>query len=96
MVGDNHDSDISIFVKNREVNCYPRPITGVVDTGGKFTAGVNDIRTGHIRDIVSGFLSSRPDWLPPPPHPEASVAPPPDSRWRGGDTLAAGEGAGGS
>ncbi len=24
---------------------------------------------------VSGFLSSRPNWLPSPPHPQASVAP---------------------
>jgi hypothetical protein len=26
-------------------------------------------------DIMPGFLSSRPNWLPPPPHPQASVAP---------------------
>jgi hypothetical protein len=26
---------------------------------------------------VPGFLSSRPDWLPAPPHTQASVVPPP-------------------
>ncbi len=26
---------------------------------------------------VPGFLSSRPNWLSPPSHPQASVAPPP-------------------
>ncbi len=24
---------------------------------------------------MPGFLSSQPNWLPPPPHPQASVAP---------------------
>ncbi len=26
---------------------------------------------------VTGFLSSRPNWVSPPPHPQGSVAPPP-------------------
>ncbi len=31
----------------------------------------------RVDDIVPGFLSSRPNWLPPlPPHLQASVAPP--------------------
>ncbi len=29
------------------------------------------------RHSAMGFLSSRPSWLLPPPHPQASVAPPP-------------------
>jgi hypothetical protein len=39
---------------------------------------------------VPGFLSSRPNCDPPPPHPQGSVAPPPlgskggDTRWGGG------------
>ncbi len=47
----------------------------------------------HRVDRVPGFLFSCPNWLPPPPYPQASVAPPPfGSR---GDTLASGKGAGG-
>ncbi len=30
----------------------------------------------HRVDRVPGFLSSRPNWIPPPPHSQASVAPP--------------------
>ncbi len=42
---------------------------------------------------VPGFLFSRPNWLPPPPHSWASVALPPlVPRW---DTLAMGRGGGG-
>jgi hypothetical protein len=41
-------------------------------------------------DRVPGFLSSRPNWLRPPPHPQGSVAPP-LPLWSGG----AGEHAGG-
>jgi hypothetical protein len=36
---------------------------------------------------VPGFLSSRPNWLPPPSHLPACVAPPPPWFWEG-DTLA--------
>jgi hypothetical protein len=42
-----------------------------------------------------GFLSSRPNWLPPPPHPQASVASPPPCFRRGGHTRL-GRGGGGS
>jgi hypothetical protein len=45
---------------------------------------------------MPGFLSSRPNWLPPPSYPHTSVAPP--LFWfggRGGHSLA-GEGAGGA
>ncbi len=39
----------------------------------------------HRVERVPGFLSSRPSWLSPPPHPQASVAPPPPQLWfRGG------------
>jgi hypothetical protein len=31
----------------------------------------------HKLDRLPGFLSSRPNWLPPPPLPLASVTPPP-------------------
>ncbi len=42
---------------------------------------------------MPGFLSSRPKWVPPIPHPQASVAPLP--RWsKGWDTLARGRGVG--
>ncbi len=44
----------------------------------------------HRAYRVPGFLSSRPNWLPPPLHPQAGVAPPPGSR--GGDTLDCGRG----
>jgi hypothetical protein len=46
-------------------------------------------------DGVPGFLSSRPNWLPPPPHPQVSVAPPFGPRGRGTYSLG-GEGVGGS
>ena len=45
----------------------------------------------HRVDSVPGFLYSRPNWVRPPPHPQASVAPPPlwfqkegmeHTRWR--------------
>ncbi len=43
--------------------------------------------------VVPGFLSSRPNWLPPPPHPQACVAP----LWfLGGTHSLAGEVGGGS
>jgi hypothetical protein len=55
-------------------------------------------RGAHLQSIlysVPGFLASRPNWLPPPPHPEVSVASP---LWFqmgvGGVTLARGRGAG--
>ncbi len=42
---------------------------------------------------MRGILSSRPNWIPPPPHPQGNVAPPPfGSKW---ETLARGEGVGG-
>ncbi len=47
---------------------------------------------------VPGFLSSRPVWLPPPPHPQASVASPFGSKvggGGGGTNSVAGVGAGG-
>ncbi len=38
---------------------------------------------------MPGFHSSRPNWVPPSPHSQGSVAPPP--LWvQGGDTLASG------
>jgi hypothetical protein len=43
---------------------------------------------------VSGFLSNRQNWVPPPLHPQESVAPPPLES-KGGDTLARGGGGGG-
>jgi hypothetical protein len=46
---------------------------------------------------VPGFLSSRPNRLPSPPHPQASVAPHPLVLGGGGEgTLACGKGGGGS
>jgi hypothetical protein len=39
------------------------------------------------QDRVPGFLSSRPNWLPPPPHPQASVAPAFGSRGGGTHSL---------
>ncbi len=42
---------------------------------------------------VPGLLPSRPNWVPPPTHPQASVAPPPLGSKRG-DTLACGGGDG--
>jgi hypothetical protein len=46
---------------------------------------------------VPGFLSSRPNWLPPPIHPQASIAfsPPPPLVPGGGTHSLAGEGTGG-
>ncbi len=38
------------------------------------------------------FLSSRPNWDPPPPHPQASVYPPPPMWFQGKGTLACGKG----
>jgi hypothetical protein len=32
-------------------------------------------RKNHRVDRVPGFLSSRPNWIRPPPHPQAGVAP---------------------
>jgi hypothetical protein len=47
----------------------------------------------HRAFKVPKFLSSRPNWVPPPPHPQARVAPP---LWvQGGDILLAGKGVGG-
>ncbi len=40
----------------------------------------------HRVDRVPGFLSSRPNWLPPPPQPQASVASRPLVPGRGGHT----------
>ncbi len=40
---------------------------------------------------MPGFLSSRPNWVLPPPHPQASVAPPSPFGSNGGNTLVAGE-----
>jgi hypothetical protein len=55
----------------------------------------NRDRWRHKVYRVPGFLFSRRNWVPPPPHPLASVAPPPLGP-RGGDTLARGRGAGGT
>jgi hypothetical protein len=43
---------------------------------------------------VPGFLSSRPNWLPSPPHAQASIAPPPFGS--GGTHSLSGEGAEGA
>jgi hypothetical protein len=51
-------------------------------------------RVHHKVDRVPGFLSGRPNWLPSPPHQQASVAPPLLVSW--GDTLARGKGGGGA
>ncbi len=54
-------------------------------------------RSDHRVDRVPWFLTSRPNWLPLPPHLQASVAPPPfGSGRRGGHTFACGRGDGGS
>jgi hypothetical protein len=45
----------------------------------------------HRVDRVPGFLSSRPNWLPLPPHPQGNVAPHFGSK--GGTHLLAREGA---
>ncbi len=48
----------------------------------------------HIVDRVLGFFSNRPNWDPPPPHPQASVFPPvwfPVGGGEGG-TVASGRG----
>ncbi len=52
------------------------------------------IAVGQRREYrVPGILSSRPNWAPPPPHPQGSVAPPPfGSHWR---THSLGGGGGG-
>ncbi len=55
----------------------------------------------HRVNRVQGFLSRRPNWLPPPPHPLANVArglpsPPPPFCSKGGNTLACGRRAVGS
>jgi hypothetical protein len=42
---------------------------------------------------LPGFLSSRPNRITPPPHPQGSVAPPPFGS-KGGDTFACGGGGG--
>ncbi len=45
---------------------------------------------------MPGFLSSRPNWVPPSPQPQVSVAlPPPLGPTKGGDLLLTGKGAGG-
>jgi hypothetical protein len=45
---------------------------------------------------VPGFQSSRPNWVPQTPNPQASVAHPPLGPGGGGDTLACGVGGGGT
>jgi hypothetical protein len=49
-------------------------------------------------DRVPGFLSSRPNWVPPSYHPQGSVAPTPlgSKGVKGVDTLACGGGGGGT
>jgi hypothetical protein len=42
----------------------------------------------HRVDRVLGFFSSRPNWNPPLPHPQASVFPPLWFRGEGTDSLA--------
>jgi hypothetical protein len=51
-----------------------------------------EVRNCHRVYRVPGFLSSLQNWLPPPPHPPASVAPPP--LVPGGTHSLAGEGVG--
>ncbi len=48
-------------------------------------------RVGHRVYRVPGFFSSRPNWVPPNPHPQGSVLLPPLGP-RGGDTLGCGKG----
>jgi hypothetical protein len=55
---------------------------------------VRMVRTNHRLDRVPGFLSSHPNRLPLPPHPLASVAPPPLGS-KGRVTLARERGGGG-
>jgi hypothetical protein len=50
------------------------------------------VKDGHRVDRVLGFISSRLNWDPQPPHPQA-MCPPPPLWFQGGDTLA-GEGVG--
>ncbi len=45
---------------------------------------------------MPGFLSSRPNWLPPTSHPQAIVAPRPRFQGGGGANSLSGEGAGGA
>jgi hypothetical protein len=72
------------------INCVT--VTGK-DRKGKMMGRVELlIQTVETQEYtrVPGFLSSRPNWLsPPPPHPQASFAPPPH-------TLACGRGGWGS
>jgi hypothetical protein len=52
-------------------------------------------RSSHRVDRRLGFFSSRPNWDPPPPHPQANVSPPPlvPGGGGGGNTLACRRGA---
>jgi hypothetical protein len=51
------------------------------------SVGIRKIEdAGHRIDRVPGFLSSRLNWYPPPPHPLASVPVPPPFFARGGHT----------
>jgi hypothetical protein len=56
------------------------------------------IRVGRGGGTLGGahrvpcFLSSRPNWVPPLPHPQGSVAPPPFGSWGGSHTCMWGRG----
>ncbi len=53
---------LGIEMKEKELRVRDREIGGM---------GKNTEHTG-----VPGFLASRPNWVPPSPHPQANVAPP--------------------
>jgi hypothetical protein len=91
MMGDGTNGVRRCNIRNngyRVYSMYIRYLTDVTDHSRK-------VLCHHRVDIVPGFLSSRPNWLPPPLHPQASVAPPPLVP-RGWDTLAGGRGGRGS
>jgi hypothetical protein len=69
----------------------PMPYIGTQQLSEKFVGGLffeRLITNPWLQRIyrVPGFLSCRPNWLPPPPQPQASVAIPPFGFRRGGHT----------
>jgi hypothetical protein len=66
--------------------------TSIPDSEYRFDLGLSTECTLYR---VLGFLSSRPNWVPPPPYTQESVAPPLYGP-NGGDTLACGGVSGGT
>jgi hypothetical protein len=69
-----------------EFQCPAGPLSSIHLYKGRDSRGGGGGGGVHHRvDRVSGFLYRRPNWLPPPSQPQASVAPPPRNQ-RGGNT----------